>query len=730
MSFRLKLLLACLPLALAPLAFFGVRARQGVTDRLARQYAERVTALAGVIGDDLEHTSADVAARLDGLAEAMAADNRFRLSVIGQRGGGRGEVTDRTRPADRAYLLDYASRVMPLAGLDLLRIQDEQGRVLSSGHFRNEYDAIDPALPAALARAGARAVLVATPTAAGSMLALARARSLRLGSRTLTLVGGTAVDDRFLDRLARGTGLEVELQAPTRGKAVPSEEPGSAILDEARPGAAEVLPEPNGTGPLPQPEDASRSMRMSPAAERDRAIQPRSRTEGTEQRGRRAVPSRDRITAGPPRFTREVIVPFAGLADDTTARFVVRASTEPLDALRRNMDRWLLAMLAAAAVLALLLTLVVSAGLGRPLAELARKAGRLDLDRLDAGFATTRGDEIGTLSRVLDGMTRRLRASAGRLREAERRATIGDVARQVNHDVRNGLIPIRNVVGHFTQLAREQPDELATVVLERQRTLESSIGYLHSLAANYARLSPKLDPRPCDVNAVVRDVVDDVRCASVAAPAYSQSPDTHGDRGRVADSDRRRRPAARARRQVPSGDQPIEDATAGAPQPMGRFARGGGADSTVRIVTDLAPNLPPVRADPIALRRILENLVANALESFEGDSAAGRAGRIPYGDPGRVLVSTRLDDAQHARRILLTVRDTGPGMTVEQRARIFDDFYTTKQRGTGLGLSIVRRLVSDLDGRISIESEPGEGTRFTVELPPVSGDEYQPKRLT
>src|SRR5690606_33597321 len=123
--------------------------------------------------------------------------------------------------------------------------------------------------------------------------------------------------------------------------------------------------------------------------------------------------------------------------------------------------------------------------------------------RYDVPLATTRRDEIGSLSRLLDRMVQRLRAGARQLREAERRATIGDLARQVNHDVRNGLLPIRTVIGHLADVARESPDELAAVFNERAGTLKAGIGYLENLATNYARLSPKSERRPCDVNAVV-----------------------------------------------------------------------------------------------------------------------------------------------------------------------------------------------------------------------------------
>jgi signal transduction histidine kinase len=63
------------------------------------------------------------------------------------------------------------------------------------------------------------------------------------------------------------------------------------------------------------------------------------------------------------------------------------------------------------------------------------------------------------------------------------------------------------------------------------------------------------------------------------------------------------------------------------------------------------------------------------------------------------------------------VTDTGAGMTRSELDRAFDDFYTTKTGGTGLGLSIVRRLVLDLGGSLRIDTEPGAGTRATVEIP-------------
>ena len=106
--------------------------------------------------------------------------------------------------------------------------------------------------------------------------------------------------------------------------------------------------------------------------------------------------------------------------------------------------------------------------------------------------------------------------------------------------------------------------------------------------------------------------------------------------------------------------------------------------------------------DRLMIRRILENVIGNAL-----DSTAGRAG-------GAVTVAT---EGAGSDRIRIVVADTGPGMTEAELQRAFDDFYTTKPGGTGLGLSIVRRLVMDLNGVLRLETAPGAGTRVIVELP-------------
>jgi signal transduction histidine kinase len=276
----------------------------------------------------------------------------------------------------------------------------------------------------------------------------------------------------------------------------------------------------------------------------------------------------------------------------------------------------------------------LAARISRPLTRLAEQTAAIDLDRLDHDFATDRADEIGALSRLLGAMTARLRSGAARLREAERRVAMGDLARQVNHDIKNGLVPIRNVLRHLDEVAGEQPQALAELYRERRGTLESSVAYLDTLARNYARISPSPSREPCDLNALVQELV--------------------------------------------------------------RGNDGGG-----RLHAMLADTIPPVPADRLMLRRVLENLIGNAVESLDGRT-------------GTVTIAT---EAVAGPAVRITVADSGRGMSRAELDRAFDDFFTTKPGGTGLGLSIARRLVLDLGGSLRIETEPGSGTRAIVELP-------------
>lgn len=115
--------------------------------------------------------------------------------------------------------------------------------------------------------------------------------------------------------------------------------------------------------------------------------------------------------------------------------------------------------------------------------------------------------------------------------------------------------------------------------------------------------------------------------------------------------------------------------------------------------------------DADQLRQVFVNLFANALDAGEENSPVSITTALvaprPGGNGSGALVP-------HAR---VTIADRGRGMDAKTRARIFEPFYTTKKRGTGLGLAIVKKIVEQHGGTITVESAPGEGTRFHVDLP-------------
>ena len=538
---------------LLPLGLFAYGVRRQMDARLTSEDRARAAVLVDGVHEALDAASADVGTQLARIAAELAASSRFRLAAVDGA------------ESERRWLLDYAASAMRGRGLDALQLQDVAGRIVSSGHFRNQYDEPAPELPDRLARLPAGAALAGMPTPDDTMLVLTRIDSLVVGGQRFRLVGGIEVDSSFLRRTLRDPSATVHLVLPEEAVGIPGEELGAIELpyvESARPAAG------------------------------------------------------------------------------GTARFVVARPASAVAELRRDVTRWL----AGTAGLTLLLALAVAAWLAtrvsRPIRELAEKTAAVDLDRLDQQFATGGDDEVGSLSRLLDAMTARLRVSSVRLREAERRAATGDLARQVTHDIKNGLAPIRHVLRHLGQVAEDEPSGMAAVYAERRATLESSVGYLETLARRYAELrgaeSAEAIASPVSINAIARDI-----------------------------------------------------------------ASGFPTGTDIRLQLD--PTLPTTPADPVALRRILENLIGNAVDSLDGKA-------------GTVTVTT----AHDARGTTISIADTGHGMSRTELDRAFEDFFTTKPTGTGLGLSVVRRMVADLGGSMQVATEPGAGTRFDIHLPAAS----------
>jgi signal transduction histidine kinase len=149
-------------------------------------------------------------------------------------------------------------------------------------------------------------------------------------------------------------------------------------------------------------------------------------------------------------------------------------------------------------------------------------------------------------------------------------------------------------------------------------------------------------------------------------------------------------------------------------------------ESGAMVTTELAADLPFVRADAEQLRQVLMNLVKNAIQAMNG--------------AGQVTVSTRERKSRHpgwgggpapagSDWVEVSVRDVGPGIGPSVLKNIFVPFFTTKHKGTGLGLAISQRMIEEMGGRIEVSSQPGAGSTFTVMLPVVSDPLASPRQL-
>lgn len=135
----------------------------------------------------------------------------------------------------------------------------------------------------------------------------------------------------------------------------------------------------------------------------------------------------------------------------------------------------------------------------------------------------------------------------------------------------------------------------------------------------------------------------------------------------------------------------------------------------IKLKTEIAPSLPALRANPIRLRQVLDNVIGNAIKY----SPAG----------GEILISIHSEGDQ----VILQVTDQGPGIPPADQPHIFDKFYRATNissgvEGSGLGLAIVKNIVENHQGRIWVESTLGKGSSFFVVLPVVSESIQIPKK--
>ena len=283
----------------------------------------------------------------------------------------------------------------------------------------------------------------------------------------------------------------------------------------------------------------------------------------------------------------------------------------------------------------------------KPLGMLRAHARQLGGGDYGQRMGVTSQDEIGDLAREFDAMAAAIQEREQRLIRSERLATVGRMAAQIAHEVRNPLSSIglnAELLGDELVDRGDEPRKLiASIISEVDRLTEITETYLR-----FARL-----PRPKLERESLADIVTSV----------------------------------------------ID------------MARGELAQDRVALSVDVAAGLPDVAADEAQLRQALINLMRNAREAMSMSTP----------DSGKRLeISVR---EQPPGQIALRVSDSGPGIGGADISKIFDPFFSTKERGTGLGLALVHQIVVDHGGRIEVASPPGSGATFTLTFPAASSSE-------
>ncbi len=267
-----------------------------------------------------------------------------------------------------------------------------------------------------------------------------------------------------------------------------------------------------------------------------------------------------------------------------------------------------------------------------------------------------REDEARTLLVTVTSLEGELGESSGyvlfienvsQIVQVQRMEAWREVARRIAHEIKNPLTPIQLSAQRMQRRLKDRLDgDDAALLDECTSTIVNEVDSLKNLVNEFSTFARQTssEKRPHDLNALVEETM----------PLYTQSrPD-------------------------------------------------------LRIVAELAADLPSVVMDRDSIKRVLVNLIDNAVASV-GASANGG------GDAPHVMVRTRHEAA--LSRVVLEVSDRGPGIPVEYRARVFEPYFSTKSEGTGLGLAIVASIAADHHAYLRLHDVEPHGIRFALEFP-------------
>jgi two-component system nitrogen regulation sensor histidine kinase NtrY len=329
-----------------------------------------------------------------------------------------------------------------------------------------------------------------------------------------------------------------------------------------------------------------------------------------------------------------------GFGDRIPAVLLVGNSLDQEISLEKHIGKVSLIIALLGVLLGVVVSAIVAARVTHPVQELAEAAEKIGQGNWDVRVEARSDDEIGKLAAAFNQMTQELITQRERLVQSERVAAWRELARRLAHELKNPLFPLQITVENLLRARQSSPQQFEEVFRESTSTLLAEIANLKTIIGRFSDFSKMPAPQlqAVDLNELVQSVAQ-----------LFQAQLTHGP-------------------------------------------------SPIRASLQLEA-IPPVSADPVLLRRVIENLVLNAIDA------------MPQG--GTLTMRTSAAD-KHA---VFELSDTGAGLTPEECERLFTPYYTTKQHGTGLGLAIAQSVISDHHGTISVSSKKDEGTTFHIELP-------------
>ena len=303
----------------------------------------------------------------------------------------------------------------------------------------------------------------------------------------------------------------------------------------------------------------------------------------------------------------------------------------------------------------------LSRQLSRPIHELITWTERLTRGEPLPDAPPARGaPEFEVLRSAFRRMAADLAAARAREVEAAQLRAFREMARQVAHELKNPLTPLRFAVARLAQSARPDEKELFEII-------DGESARIEQMARDFATLGklPEGPPAPVDLGELMESLV----------------------RGTV--------PPTVAARVDRAPDLPL---VSGHYEPLRRAFH--------NLILNACDACAAGRAGAQAHARVEET----------GPADGGAHGGTEAPQPG-ITVTLRPAPNGQAPAVEIVIADTGIGIPAEQLARVFEPYFTTKKHGTGLGLALVRQTIHDHGGTVAVASEPGRGTAFTVKLP-------------